>query len=153
MPSGNPGNVGGSAGAGAGGSGGTVQTADYGAFQTIATASGVLINGTPIVLAATLPNDGDIHPVMLVGRVNVTSAETGGGLNFTYTDSLPVAATITADAGGHAAGNFYINSDIIIIAPGPGVGGSGANAIPTLTVTQVALTGGAGTFYLALLAA
>lgn len=45
-----------------------------------------LQNGTPVLLSWTTPNDGRLHRVMVIADQVVTSAETGGGVNLSFTD-------------------------------------------------------------------
>lgn len=47
-------------------------------------AAGVaLINGVQTIITWTAPNDGKLHWVLCIGRINITSAETGGDVNIT----------------------------------------------------------------------
>jgi hypothetical protein len=66
-----------------------------------------LQNATPAILSWTAPNDGQLHRVLLLASIDVTSAETGGavGLNFTAPDgtSSPFQPVFAAGLGVNAA--------------------------------------------------
>ena len=64
-----------------------------------------LANGTPNILTWTAPDDGQLHSVTAYAFIHVTSAETGGQVNLTWTTG-GVAAGTTLDPGGHAAGSY-----------------------------------------------
>jgi hypothetical protein len=72
-----------------------------------------LINGTGNILTWTPPNDGAMHRMILVSTLEVTSAETGGQVNLTYSDpggtshtQTPYAAAL--GAGGHISAAFIV---------------------------------------------
>lgn len=96
-----------------------------------------LQNATPNIFQWTAPNDGQNHRFSLLGEKNVSSAETGGQINcsFTLPDGTPV--TITALGGTLGAGQAMVNYRQEIIAPGT-----------TITLLQsTALTAGASVLW------
>lgn len=44
-----------------------------------------LINGTGAIITWTAPNDGKLHRALVLGLINVVTAETGGLVSITYT--------------------------------------------------------------------
>jgi hypothetical protein len=93
-----------------------------------------LQNATPTILSWTAPNDGNQHRVLLIGSVNVTSAETGGAVTANVTPpggGSPAVPQILA--GGQAAGN-HVGLNAAIVEAGS-----------VVTVQQSALTVGAAT--------
>jgi hypothetical protein len=53
---------------------------------TTGAAGFALANATPTIFQWTAPNDGNVHRIMLIAQLNVTSAETGGVVNLQFTD-------------------------------------------------------------------
>lgn len=81
---------------------GTIATTDLptGVLLKVADAgnSGVaLINGTQTFCSYTTPNDGNLHPVIVMFDLVVSSTQTGGATGLTFTD-----------AGGNVRTNFQI---------------------------------------------
>jgi hypothetical protein len=101
-----------------------------------------LINGTPTILTWTAPNDGAMHRVMLLGELNVTSAQTGGVVTLNYTSPDGGARNRAVFAGSLGAG----------YNPIPGIAAAGATVAPntTVTLTQTAQTAGASVLYMEL---
>jgi len=96
-------------------------------------------NGTPTIISWTVPNDGQLHRVMLFASADVTSAETGGqvSLNVVYPDGA--APPWTVFSGNQGTGtDFSQHANIAFIV--------GAGSTVTLTQTS-ALTGGATTVW------
>lgn len=62
------------------------------------------VNGVPVILSWTVPNDGKLHWVLPVVFQKVTLALTGGGidLNFTAPDGTPVTGVSLIAANGGA---------------------------------------------------
>lgn len=77
-----------------------------------------LVNATGNILTYTTPNDGQMHRVMVVGEVKVTSAQTGGaiGLTFTYPDGS-TSPTASINAGGSGAGYHGLSNVTFDVAP------------------------------------
>lgn len=63
-----------------------------------------LQNGTPTILSWNVPNDGQLHFVLLPVNQEVVTLETGGAIGLTFT--LPDGSIFTTSvfAGGSAAG-------------------------------------------------
>ena len=92
-----------------------------------------LVNGTGTIISWTTPNDGKQHPFMVVGQVNVTSAETGGQIQVTYTPPNGATRTAQLTPGGSGLGVAVFAFVANVAAPGT-----------TITVAQsTALTAGA----------
>jgi hypothetical protein len=100
-----------------------------------------LINGTPIILTWTAPNDGNMHQVLLFGQLVVSSLQTGGAVNLNYNDPAGTGRVQQLFAGGLAAGNNVPPVTPRTVAPGS-----------TVTVTQTAQTAGASILYLSMMA-
>jgi hypothetical protein len=107
------------------------------------TATGVaLTSGTPTLLTWTAPNDGNMHRVLLVGELVVSSTETGGKVTVSFTDP---------------AGGAHNGLQIYASALGAGAFGLPGTSSPVLTLIQantaftvaqaVGLSGGAAIFY------
>lgn len=98
-----------------------------------------LQNATPTILTWTAPNDGNLHRVIVVGELVVTSIQTGGAVSLNFTDPGGTARIRTVWAGGLAAG--YNNVPVglqQVVEPGS-----------TVTITQSsAQTVGAATMWL-----
>jgi hypothetical protein len=77
-------------------SGALAKQADTGA------AGFTLVNGTPTILTWAVPNDGKAHQVLIIATQDVTLAETGGGVGFTYTAPDGSTAAPTLFSGGAA---------------------------------------------------
>ena len=94
-----------------------------------------LVNGTPVIITWTAPNDGNLHAFTVIGGTHVTLAETGGAIHAAWTTPDGAAASAGTDPGGRAAGGQGWTS--VSGTTGPG---------ETLTVSQSsALTAGAAT--------
>lgn len=65
-----------------------------------------LINGTQNILTWTPPNDGNMHRFYVATSFLVTSNETGGLLQVTYTDPGGNVRTRSLQAAGQAAGYY-----------------------------------------------
>lgn len=63
-----------------------------------------LQNATPTLLTYTTPNDGKQHRVQVFSDQVVSSAETGGGVNLTFTDPGGTTRNQGIHNGGLAAG-------------------------------------------------
>jgi hypothetical protein len=63
-----------------------------------------LQNATPTILTWTAPNDGNLHRVIVVGELIVTSGQTGGAVSLEFTDPGGTARTRTVWAGGLSSG-------------------------------------------------
>lgn len=104
-------------------------------------AGSALQNGTPTFLTWTAPADGQMHPVMLLSLLGVTSNETGGQVNVQYTDMAGSAQNYVLYASGLTTGSQTANNAEVrerILLPSGG----------TVSIVQVAaLTGGAATFW------
>ena len=101
-------------------------------------AAGVaLVNGTPVILTWTAPNDGKLHRVIVVGQVQVTSAETAGAVTMTTAAPVVSGSPFTLDAGGHAGVATYpLTAQVLTAQPGE-----------TINITQTALSAGAALLY------
>jgi hypothetical protein len=66
-------------------------TLTLGLLATTGLAGFALQNATPNILTWTAPNDGNMHRVVVVSTLIVTSAETGGEITVNYTDPSNVA--------------------------------------------------------------
>jgi hypothetical protein len=64
-----------------------------------------LQNGTPNILTWQPPNDGNMHRLLLVVSMQVTSAETGGAISVNYALPNGNAAGHTLFSAGQAVGN------------------------------------------------
>ena len=110
-------------------------------LQPVATtgpAGVALINGTQNIITWTAPNDGQMHRVALYGCLSVTTAETGGSTQLTYTSPDNRGAGVTVWGSGFGAGVFQPNLiPLITVKPGS-----------TVTFQQnAALTAGAATVF------
>lgn len=68
-----------------------------------------LVNGTPVILSWTTPNDGLLHRVVFFSSIHVTSTETGGEIDIATVnpDGSAVGGAASGDdiyAGGLSAG-------------------------------------------------
>jgi hypothetical protein len=63
-----------------------------------------LVNGTGTIISWAVPNDGAMHRVMLIMEMQVSNAETGGQINFTFNDPGGNVHSRTTLAGGLGAG-------------------------------------------------
>lgn len=77
-----------------------------------------LVNGTGNILTWTAPNDGQMHRVVVIGQVKVTTNQTGGaiGLTFTYPDGSS-SATGSVNGGGSNAGYHGLANVVFLVAP------------------------------------
>lgn len=95
-----------------------------------------LQNATPAILSWTAPNDGNVHRVLVIASLDVTSAATGGAVSITYTMPDGNSHTSTVFAASQTAGGH-------IIATGVSV-----QANTTVTITESStLTLGAATLW------
>lgn len=62
-----------------------------------------LINGTGTILSCNVPNDGQVHPIMVNGVILITVAETGGALTVSFTLDGG-AQLLTIQPGGSGVG-------------------------------------------------
>lgn len=108
----------------------------------VARASGfALQNGTPTIVTATAPNDGNRHIALIAGWVNVTTAETGGQLTVTLTQN-GISTPVICDAGGHTPQSLELFNNNIV----GNAGGFLVDPGTTVTLAQSsALTAGAAT--------
>jgi hypothetical protein len=94
-----------------------------------------MVNGALTLLTWTAPNDGELHPVIIRGKIVVTVNQTGGGTTITWT-------------GGS---NAWIGESLAIgTYQGTGYNATGVELGPgeTVTVEQTAAqTAGTATFY------
>lgn len=96
-----------------------------------------LVNGTPNITSWTVPNDGNIHRVMLVVGLAVSVLEVGGQVSVTFTDPAGTARTKTVFAA--ALGTGYQTASLGPFQVGPN---------ETVTIAQsTALTGGAAVLW------
>jgi hypothetical protein len=105
-----------------------------------------MVNGTPVILSWTAPNDGNLHRFIIYARLIITVATTGGQVfALVQNVSLPGAqnnagAALFGATGG--AGDYFLGknnqSDFKgILGPGESI----------QVVQTTALTGGAGVVY------
>jgi hypothetical protein len=95
-----------------------------------------LQNGTPTILSWTAPNDGQMHRVLLLAGLNVTSDETGGQVKLTLTQPDGSTRGPTIFSAAQSAGTQGVIQDGLVKA------GS------TVTLAQSsALTGGAAVVF------
>lgn len=57
-----------------------------------------LQNATPVIASWTAPNDGQMHYAIVIGSVNITVTEVGGGVTISYTHPLAGAQTYNASS-------------------------------------------------------
>ena len=97
--------------------------AGYGNWQLLAT-TGIggfaLQDATPTILSWTAPSDGNMHRILTLGLLRVTSAETGGEIQSNGTSPDGSAFTgFTNDAGSHgSSGHYTLDIFPVLIAPG-----------------------------------
>jgi hypothetical protein len=110
------------------------------ALQATTGATGyALVNGTGNVITWTPPNDGNLHRVLLLSGTRITSTETGGQVQLTYTDPSGGSVTLTIFTGGTSAG---------YAAPNFGQSVAMVQAGTAVTLKQSsALTGGAAVMW------
>lgn len=103
-----------------------------------ANAGFALQNGTPTILTFTAPNDGQNHRYELYTEKHVTTAETGGAVQLSFTTPDAALGVSTFFPGGQAAGVFLpAGPQQILVGPGT-----------TVTVSQSsALTVGASVLF------
>jgi hypothetical protein len=95
-----------------------------------------LVNGTPILLAAQTPNDGNLHTVIVAMKKVVVTTETGGAVGLSITESGGSAQTQAAFAGaltGPASYSFPGTAFVVFVC--------GPNCQIQISQTS-ALTGG-----------
>jgi hypothetical protein len=105
-----------------------------------------LVNGTPVILSWTAPNDGNLHRFCVFARLIVTSNMTGG-LVFISNAGTPLTGGTTGSGtapwnNSKGAGDYFLTKD----------GASDFKGIlgpaETVQIQQIdALTGGAGTVW------
>ena len=106
-----------------------------------------LQNGTPVIITWTAPNDGKLHPVLVVAALDVTVAETGGAVGVTVAAGAGLGVTNPIFAGGKGIGNYQgadsgVPDTNLVLGPGQ-----------TVTVAQTsALTLGAATVFAQIIA-
>jgi hypothetical protein len=98
-----------------------------------------LVNGTPVILTWTAPNDGRLHRHLILASEDVLSAMTGGYVSVSFTAPDGAVFTYTLFNGGVASTGF--NGSLftypVIVRPGTNV-----------TVNQsTALTAGSATLW------
>lgn len=88
-----------------------------------------LQNGTPTIISWTAPNDGNQHRAAIFGSAVVTSAQTGGALQATFTPPGGAAHSISLGGGGLTAGSYSLAATVnVTVAPGTTVSVSQASA-------------------------
>lgn len=115
----------------------------FGGIASLVASAGIngftLQNATPNILSWTAPSDGQVHRVILIGEIHVTSAETGGAVSFNaaYPDgSTSFSATVVGAGAG--AGFHGLTNSSFLVQPGQ-----------TVTVQQTtALTLGASVLFI-----
>lgn len=65
-----------------------------------------LVNSTPSILVWTPPNDGQLHRVIAIVNIEVTSAETGGAITMLFKDPAGNSHNFSVFAGGLGLGGF-----------------------------------------------
>lgn len=98
----------------------TVRTPTAGPLALVATTDitgYTLVNGTGQILSWQTPNDGQMHRVLVFCTVNITSAETGGGIQAASSPPGTGSHLNTVDAGGHGAGVTYAPPAELIAGP------------------------------------
>jgi hypothetical protein len=104
-----------------------------------------LINGTPTIISYTTPNDGNIHTAIVSIAKIVTSTETGGQINITYTIGGQ-AQNLVLLGGANAPGVFFTANAIRYVMM--------VDPNTTVSIVQaVALTAGASVVYVELFGA
>lgn len=105
---------------------------------TTGAAGFALQNATPNILTWTAPNDGQPHRFMIVGNENVSSAETGGQVNVTFTRADNSGSNSTPIFGGSAGAGYHaVGNNFGMVAPGS-----------TVTIAQnTVLSAGAATIW------
>lgn len=95
---------------------GAVALGAMGLQANVALAGFALINGTQDVVTWTAPNDGALHRFLVIGTIDVTSAETGGQIivSWTLPDNTASGSGIQLFAGGRAtgAGQSSVNGQV-----------------------------------------
>jgi hypothetical protein len=96
-----------------------------------------LVNGTGNIVSWTAPNDGALHRILLVVQLAVSSTETGGQVNVTFTAPNGSAETATIFPGNKGAGVAAASYTVFFI-----------EANTAFTLTQASdLTGGASVLW------
>jgi hypothetical protein len=113
----------------------------FGIVATTGDAGFALENGTPTILSWEVPNDGQLHSVLICGQKYVTATETGGTVIYTYEIGGHAGLSHTLFSGGNASGTGVPPANnSFVVDPGS-----------TVSVSQsVALTGGASIVYFTL---
>lgn len=113
-------------------------------LRQVATANAVpLINGNQTFLQWTAPNDGKLHTVECFLQKVVTSNETGGQVDVTFTLG---GSTVTSPGGPPLPASHVVGTVISSLS----TGWSPISIDPSSTITirqTTALTGGASAFY------
>lgn len=74
-----------------------------------------LTDSTPDILTWNVPDDGQLHRALAVFIMDVTTAQTGGGLNLLYTLPNGSAQTFGILAGSQGAGYNYSNYGAVVV--------------------------------------
>jgi hypothetical protein len=98
-----------------------------------------LVNGTPTIVSWTAPNDGRLHRFALFGGLSVSSTQTGGLVNLTFTAPDGSAQNLNVFAGALTAAYWEINSVYQCM--------SLIQAGATVGIVQTAQTAGASKLY------
>jgi hypothetical protein len=100
-----------------------------------------LVNGTPVLLSYTIPNDGRHHSIVGYFGLEVATTMTGGQVQVHFQDGA-TGYTYTGNlyAGGAVGPAIYGSSLVMRLSPGS-----------SITITQTtALTGGSATINMAI---
>lgn len=116
----------------------TPSTAGFGLLAATPAAGYALVNGTGPVLSWTAPGDGKLHRFVIFADLYVTSAQTGGEIEFTYTLPNGINVTVELFSPNQGAGNVLPDNASLFVM---GAGG-------TVTISQTsALTAGAAAMW------
>lgn len=77
-----------------------------------------LQNGTPTILTWNVPNDGQLHGVLVFGNLNITVAETGGGIQLQVTNPDASAFSASMNGGGGGIGTASLSARLQTAGPG-----------------------------------
>jgi hypothetical protein len=75
-------------------------------------------DATPNLFSFVIPNDGNMHRIMALGEMIVSSAQTGGLISVLLNDPSGTPRTRALFNGGYAAGYQAIDGFLTTIAPG-----------------------------------
>jgi hypothetical protein len=90
-------------------------------FPVSGAAGFALQNATPNILTWTAPNDGQMHRVVVISEMNVTSAQTGGEVNLSFNEPDGTLRSRLLYSGGLAAGFVQPSGNtptLTLVAPG-----------------------------------